>query len=306
MDETNQLLLETTQKYVSATATISKVENLPIDPGVSGVNVRRYNLILDDARQVRLVTKPAPLVERRSLALLNQQGHACVPFSHTLDLTTNTTALVCMQDVGAKVVSATPASLRQAAAGLAKIHRLNLGKEGELVWLPRTDHAYFVDFILNVCWRPEWERSLANTVFVCEFGQYIDAVEASAATLPDIMQNLADVPDTLTLVHTDIYYGHVLEHQARPFFIDWGQTRYGSLYLDIPSHFYSLEMAQIYRQELAALSIELNPADFERNYHLAGRFVAFRYMWWWLNDWKTRPNNWNKGVLLSMLKRAIG
>ena len=306
MEDINQLLLGTTQKYVSATATISRVENLPIDPGVSGVNVRRYKLTLDDARQARLVTRPAPLAERRSLTRLGTQGHTCVPFSYTLDLTTNAVALVCMQDVGDKVVAYTPIASRQAAAGLAKIHQLNLGKEGELGWLPRTDRAYFVDFILNVCWRPEWERSLANTVFVREFGQYIEAVEASAANLPDIMQNLYELSDTLTLVHTDIYYSHVLEYQARPYFIDWGQTRYGSLYLDIPSHFYSLEMAQIYRQELAALSIELNPADFERNYHLAGRFVALRYVWWWLNDWKTRPNNWNKSVLLSMLKRAIG
>ncbi len=79
--------------------------------------------------------------------LLSEQGHTCVPFSHTLDLSADAPALVCQQDVSGGTVSDPAKFARLTAEGLATIHHRNLGRREELRWLPHAEQAYFEGFI---------------------------------------------------------------------------------------------------------------------------------------------------------------
>src|SRR5215217_6556456 len=110
------------------------------------------------------------LKERRVGLLLSAQGHANVPWTHTLDLDTPGPALACMEDVAANP-SSPPADLdKQVAEALAAIHVHNLGTGAALPWLPRADHAYFADFLVPAVWRAHWEHALAtNPAFAREF-----------------------------------------------------------------------------------------------------------------------------------------
>lgn len=309
-EEVRHLLTQTAQKYLSPTASVRHLKLLPINPGVSKVHVRRYRATLEDEQgnrsQHQFVTKPAPLTERKALHWLNNQGNQIVPFSHTFDLTSDDIQLVCMQDVGEKWVPQTPHYLKAVAQGLAAIHYANYQHRKELDWLPSTDSNYFTGFIVGVCFRPAWERALTNERFKAEFGQYIEQVEQVAQELTGNLLELFNSGEALTMIHTDIYPGHILVKERKPYIIDWGQTRYGSLYLDLPNHFQSLETANYYRAVLADLGLELPQAHFEEGYRLAAQFVGIRYIWWWLEEWARNGEPWCRAGLIQMLNFITG
>src|SRR5262245_27384848 len=98
---TRALLQETVAAHVARTARIRMVVSTPLQPGLSGADVCRHELILEGmpegAERVSLVTKAAWLRERRVLAWLGAQRQPSVPFSHTLDLATEGPTLVCLQ-----------------------------------------------------------------------------------------------------------------------------------------------------------------------------------------------------------------
>lgn len=107
MDELDRLVEATIRRYVQVDAHAVSVDALPMRPderGYSGARLERHAVAFHAPGQqtetTTLITKEAPLVERRALDLLSSQ-HQCVPFSHTLDLTSDRPALVCQQDLGA-------------------------------------------------------------------------------------------------------------------------------------------------------------------------------------------------------------
>lgn len=300
-----QLLLATVQKHIHPTATIVNYVQLPSGTGISKINVQRFVLHLSDGQSVVIITKPSPLIERRVLARLNEQHHAIVPFSHSLNLT-DSEALICLQDAGSPIVPTEDNHRVALADGLAKIHLANIGKESELAWLPKAERAYFADFILGWTWRLAWERALEDANFVKQFADYIPKVQSSAKTFPDAMQTLYDDAQTRTLIHTDIYAGHVLAKENQPFIIDWGQTHYGSFYLDLPSYFDTPENAEIYRLALEKHGMGIPKNEFLEKYHIAGRFVGFRYMWGWIEEWRKHPADANEQGVIYMLEKAIG
>jgi hypothetical protein len=170
----NSLLQATVTTFVSPTASVLDVERLPVQSGNSGAAVHRYQVTLElpsgSREQVRLVTKEAGLLERRVLAWLTAQGQKNVPFSHSLDFTTDGPALVCQQDVGdtyrpTSLEPITAEAIREEAAGLAAIHHANLRNSQQLAWLPRVDRTYFSDFVVNRCWQPYWQQALTNPDF---------------------------------------------------------------------------------------------------------------------------------------------
>src|SRR5918997_524857 len=184
------LLQATIREHISPMAQLRSVEPLPVAPGMSGVSVRRYQVVLtdaaDDRRLVRLVVKDAGLVERRVLALLQGQGPLNVPFSHTLDPETDAAAPLCLEDLGDRRrphsrMPIAPALLQAEAAALAAIHQANREHTATLGWLPRADRAYFVEQIERRYWRPHWERALADADFQRAFRPYLRPVEAAAA-----------------------------------------------------------------------------------------------------------------------------
>ena len=112
--------------------------------------------------------------------------------------------------------------------------------------------------------------------------------------------------DLLTLAHTDVYYGHIFQQGGRVTVIDWGQTRYAPLILDLGDTFDTAEAAQLYRAALAARGIVLDDATYQAGHRLARRFAGIRYVWWWLESWQQHPQDWNRAGLERMLGMAAG
>lgn len=100
------------------------------------------------------------------------------------------------------------------------------------------------------------------------------------------MEALYREGDTLTLVHSDLNPSNVMVYENVPYFIDWEIPRYGSLYLNIPHLFPTLERAEYYRQALRDVGREIPPIDFAERYRIAARFVGLRYLWFPLKAWR--------------------
>jgi len=311
MNELDILLQETIDRYVSPGARVLGATPLPGgEQGYSGATVRYYDVRFAPAAgaldHVHLITKDGALRERRVLARLGAQGHPTIPFSHTLDLTTDAPALFCQQHVGSQRAGAAPDFVPQVAEGLAAIHCANLGRAAEMDWLPRADHTFFVGTLLAVYWRPHWETTIAHAAFAEEFGEYAQKLEEAAGHFLRTMDALWAEGDSLTLTHADIYHPHVLVYEGRPYFIDWGQAKYGSFYLDLPNYF-TPDTVLLYRDALARRGHEIPVADFLERYYEVGRYPGFTYMPIPLSQWRAggRVRDESRPHLLTMLDRAM-
>ena len=253
-----------------------------------------------------LVAKHAALLERRTTTVLAAQGHACIPTTSMLDRSSDTLAWMCQQDVGDDLDPDTPAVIRTAAESLAAIHTTNWGQADELAWLPRPTRAYFTEHIINTVWRPAWTTACANPAFVRAFAAYLAPVEAAAEDFAERMDELAANEETHTLVHMDLSVGNVLFQHPTIYFIDWQEPKYGPFYLDLPTHFWTLERAEPYRQALAARGRDIAPSAFAAGYTLAARYVAFRYVWWNLEAWLQDPTDDAAAWMIRYFKMASG
>jgi hypothetical protein len=261
--------------------------------GFSGALLRYYDITYEQAGlsgEIALVTKEAALVERRALAWLGERGLPA-PFSHTLDLTTDGPALVCMEQVGDAPLPGERA--RPAARALAAIGHAALGRGDELPWLPRADPAFFAERIVDTCWRGPWRHALTGAgytdwygrrrepsgsgdPFWAEFAVYDRPLEDAAARFLHDMAALWRAGDSLTLIHADFHGDHLRLSGGRGSAIDWESARYGSFYVDLPNYF-SREEALLYRDALADLGRDIPRDQFLACYDAASRYVGFKY-----------------------------
>jgi hypothetical protein len=184
MDDREQLLEQTIRRHVRPGARVVGFDARPMwenERSYSGARMERYLVALrtpeGEAETITLITKEASLLERRVLDLLTSQSQ-CVPFSHTLDLTTDRPMLVCQQDLGTDFSQWPPSAEldRQAARCLARIHYTNLGRATELAWLPRADRAYFEGYIL-ADYRRQVARAMERPAFMAECGDVARQME---------------------------------------------------------------------------------------------------------------------------------
>ncbi len=161
MNKLEQLLEQTIRRHVRPDGRVVSVDTRPMgghEQGYSGAHLERHEVGYRDAdgvvRTVSLVTKDTSLTERRAPLRLTTQGQ-CVPYSHTLDLTTDRPALLCQQDLDGDALGHAPGkgsssagAVRRVAQCLARIHAANLGRADELAWLPPADRADVEDVIL--------------------------------------------------------------------------------------------------------------------------------------------------------------
>ncbi|WP_027483269.1 hypothetical protein [Deinococcus pimensis] len=287
-----------------STADVTSAAALPIDPGVSRVDVRRWHVTFEDGREVRLVIKPCGLTERRTLHALRDL-HA-VPRTFIPDLTTDDTQDVALLDAGETPLGWDLDAKRRAALAFSEVHARHFGRGDDLAWLPPVDAVYLEDFIVRTCWAGAWTRALDHAEFMRRHAGWVDAVEASASHLTRDVLKFEGWSETRTLAHTDVYHGHVLERDGRALIIDWGQARYASLFLDLGDTFDSPEAAGVYRSALAARGIDLSDEVFEAGRRVARRFAGVRYVWWWLEAWQRDPQGWVDEGLERMLRMAAG
>lgn len=284
------------------------VRALPINAGVSKVPVQRLEVALADGSPVRLVTKPCGLSERRTLTTLN--GLNAVPRVFVPDTTSDEVQEVVMTDAGETLLGLDLDAKRRAAEALAEVHARFLGRGSELAWMPCLERPYLEGFIVAHCWRRAWDGALEDERFTTTFGGWVNAVEASTRTLTDDLMTFEARANMNTLAHTDVYYGNVFEQHERAVMIDWGQARYAPLFLDLGDTFNMPEEARVYREALAArsvdLSVDLDDEVFREGHLLARRFAGVRYLWWWLESWRGEPQDWNREGLERTLGMAAG
>lgn len=316
MEDLKQLLQETVDRYVLPRARIVSIEPEPMgahERGWSGDIVRRYRVIYDnlegDAEIVSLLTKTALLKERRVLELLSEQGHANVPYTHSLDLHSDARMLVCLQDLGGERLPLPDDFDRQVAKALAAIHYRNLGTGNQLPWLPRADRAYFEDFLVKEVWRANWLEALENPDFAREFASYTPLLDEAAAHFVAEMDALYREGTSLTVTHGDMHPiqdgHHVLLYHCKPYFIDWGWTYYGSFYLDLPNYF-TPATVPLYRDALAELGLDIPLPDFMQRYYATYCYVGFKYLCAGIWNWSPGPTEQTGKILLPMLKKALG
>jgi Phosphotransferase enzyme family len=287
------LLSATVQHMMHQGARILERTSETITRGVSGAEVRRHTVTVrvpDGADTlVSLVTKMSDRIERSTLAHLNAQGQRGVPLSHAHEADRDGPDWICLQDLGddgrPDLLSPMPDdTLDSEVIGLASIHAANAGRR--LSWLPRADREYARSMIEDVFWLPHWESAVAQNDFHEEFGSWLPRVEAAATKVVDEVAGLDAEEAGQTLVHTEINPGNVLVHDRQAFFIDWADAHHGSLYLDVPHHFWTLDLAERYRQALERLGLPIGRSDFEERYRVAARYTALRYMWWTFEAWR--------------------
>lgn len=306
MIDLHALIRQTLAEHIAPEARIVEIrERANGAQGYSGATLHYYDVAYEvpsgQSAQVALVTKDAPLQERRVLAWLAEQRQTHVPWSYTADLETDAPALVCMQNVGGEQQPPQANMLPEAAEALASIHAANVGKIEQLPWLRRADRAYWQRFI-DACWRTPWQATLANEAFTdalgnewpCstaqgnfadEYGAYTEPLEAAAADFIGTMDALWQAGDTLTLAHADIHNEHVVLHAGRAYAIDWGQACYGSLYIDLPNYF-DRDQVLLYRDALAAHGYDVPLVQFMDFYGKTSCYPGFKYFGLGLWSWR--------------------
>ncbi len=307
MNDLNHLLEQTIRRFVQPDARLVRAEQQPLrkhEIGPHGARIARYAATFrtpaGEAATITLITKDAPLLERRVLTRLAEQGQ-CVPFSHTLDLTTDQDVLVCQQDLGGDPSGEPPPPdrHRQTARCLAHVHVENLGRAAEFACLPRADRTFLEGYIV-ADFREHLAKALARPAFVTQYGDLARQMEAAVEPFLADLDALWAAGDSLTLLHGDLHDGNVLTVGSRSILIDWGEALYGPFYLDLPNYF-TAETVRPYRQALAELGHDIPDAAFRRGYHAAGRYVGFKYMGFVLWRWLTGQIDALPGKLVNQL-----
>ena len=272
-----KLLLDALACFTRRRPVTLDARELPINPGSSGVSVRRFEAATG-SEPLRLVTKPCGLAERRTLNALD--GLAAVPRAF-------------VPDAGETLPGFDPDAQRRAAEALAEVHARFLGRRRELAWLPELERSYVNEFIVAWCWRRTWDGALEDEQFITMFGDRVGAVERSVRPLAAGLLAFAARAEVDTLAHTDVYYGHVFEQAGRALVIDWGQARYAPLFLDLGNTFDTPEGARRYREALAGWGVRLDDGVFRDGHLLARCFAGVRYLWW-LASWRAEPQGWKQ------------
>jgi hypothetical protein len=302
MTQLDDLIQATLTAHIAPDAQLVAVQERPEgEQGFSGAQVQYYDVSYTrggTVAQVTLVTKDAPLLERRTLAWMQTQALR-VPFNQARNLTTNEPAPVCMQYL--PTLPQPREQVQQVAQALAAIHAAGMQRADELSWLPRADPAFVDAFIINACWRAAWQALLVGGEYIDGFGErygppkpggnflatfatYTQPPEAAAARFLATVTELWDEGDSLTLVHADFHGDHVRMDADRAYIIDWGFAHYGSLYLDLPNYF-SRDDVVLYRDALAALGHAIPLDTFLARYDAVRPYPGFKYFGIGLYNW---------------------
>lgn len=303
MSDDPALFADFIKHTIGTDARLLAVEQLPEGAqGYSGATLRYYEVAYArggaTARTIA-VTKPAGIVERQTLAWLDERGLA-VPRNLTRDLVRDEYIPMALEYAGD--VPSPEYKAEKVARALAAIHHAALVRAAELPWLPRADPAFFAERIVNCCWRNHWRHALtgagytdwygrwrearpAGDPFWQQFADYDARLEAAASQFVADMAALWGEGDTLTLLHADFHADNVRTADGRVAIIDWEQACYGPLFIDLPNYF-TRDEAPLYREALAELGEEIPLERFLRGYDAARRYVGFKYFGFGVLHWR--------------------
>ena len=258
------------------------------EQGASGSRIRYYLATSagehGQQHEDRIVVKDATQMERRVVQLLAGQGCA-VPPSWIPDADDAERAPVYMPftDPRPPLDLGHPQSpfTESVAAGLAGIHAANRGRPP--VWLPRVDGD-----VLGRLWlhagREQWQANLAQPDFAQEFGAYTDRLDLAMQRFLAVLKELAAEGSSHTLLNVDLIPDHIRVWRGAACFIDWQQSAYGSLYLDLPNHFL-VETVLLYRDALDRHGCTIPVMEFLERCHAVSPYMGLRYLGYSLWRW---------------------
>lgn len=255
--------------------------------GYSGSQVSYFDVTSTSpngaAHHTPMVVKNASLLERRIVHRLGQQDCA-VPPAIIPDLDGPDRAPLYMPYLEPRPTlyeGYAGAITTSMAEGLAGIHAANLGQQPP--WLPRTGDDLPGRLWLKA-WHEQWEANLAEPDFAAEFGAYTTRLVEADDQLLRHLKALVQEGTTLTLLNVDLIPDHIRLWQGRACFIDWEQSSYGPLYLDLPNAF-TIETALAYRDALARLSHAIGEVEFLERFHAVSPYMGLRYLGFALWQW---------------------
>jgi hypothetical protein len=227
LGEIEPLITETLNRYVHAGARIEHIVTEPMqaeEHGYSGARLERHTITFRSPagtiQTTTLITKQASLTERRVLSHLTMQKQS-VPFSHTLDLTTDAPAPVCQQDLRQSAGHSAPVRdvQRKVAQCLARIQYANLGLGNELGGLSRADRTYFEEVIL-ADFREQLALAMDRPTFAARHGDVARRMEEAVEPFLGAMDSLWAREYSRTLIHADMMDTHVIVYEDQPYLID--------------------------------------------------------------------------------------
>lgn len=266
--------------------------------GYSGSRIRYFDVTNRDARGVlhtdRVVSKTAVLFERRVLGLLSSRNCA-VPHVVLPDSLAEERLPVFMPFLEARPPfdaghPESPITL-SVAEGLAGIHAANRTVKPE--WMARTSDDFRGYLWLNA-WRERWEENLRDPEFAAEFGSYTPRLDAAMDGFLGTLKALAAEGSSLTVLNVDLLPDHIRLWREKARFIDWEQSSFGPLYLDLPNYF-TVETALIYRDALDRLGYSIPVLEFMERFHEVGRYMGLRYLGFSLWQWAQGGEDRRKG-----------
>jgi fructosamine-3-kinase len=254
---------------------VTEVTEFSGEQGNSGAHVHYFRAEVD-GKVNRLVVKSATLLERRLVTLLQAQNQAT---PRSLCKTDRDGRDWLVMEYADDIPYATNESDEWSAPlgeALAKIHASNRGNRPE--WLdPLPTHNP-----LHVVFADEWvdmyDQLLAeNKEFGARYGKHEKGLRDSWIDFQQAIIKVLQSPQEQTLISTDLTPSHWRQIAGKPVLIDWEQSKFGPLYLDLPNLF-NEKTVQHYYSALRKFGMEIPKGTFAKNFVSLSRYLGFRYM----------------------------
>jgi hypothetical protein len=255
------------------------------EQGNSGAQLRYFQ-----AGEHTFVAKHATLLERRIMNVLQDQDQAVPRLAAGTVTGADSRDWMVLEfaDAIPGKDNEDPVWAEKLGGALAGIHAQNMGRRPE--WLKQLSTDNELSDVYCHEWQPLFHHLLqADSAFSALHREKVDKLDAS---WEDFKRALArEMEDTrrLTLINTDLTPSHWRQIQGKPVLIDWEQSRFGPLYLDLPNMFTDKTIGAYY-QALARWGVTIPLDEFSAKFVSFSRYLGFRYMSVGLSGWPDGKN----------------
>lgn len=253
------------------------------EQGNSGAELRYFQ-----ADEHKFVAKHATLLERRIMNLLQDQDQAVPGLAAETEIDSRDWLIMEFADEISGQDNEDPAWAEKLGVALAGIHAQNMGQRPEWLKQLSTDNE-LSDVYCNE-WQPLFHNLLqADSEFSALHSDKADKLDASWEDFKTALAREMEDTSRLTLINTDLIPSHWRQIHGKPVLIDWEQSRFGPLYLDLPNMFNDKTISAYYKA-LASRGVNIPVDEFSSRFVSLSRYLGFRYMSVGLSGWPDGKN----------------
>lgn len=254
---------------------VTAVTELSGKQGNSGAQVHYFRAEVD-GKVKRLIVKFATLLERRLVTLLQAQNQATPRSLCQTDRDGRDWLVMEYADEIPSTHNESHAWSAPLGEALAKIHASNRGNRPEWVDPLPTHNPLHVVFADE--WVDMYDQLLAkNNEFRARYGKHEKGLRDSWGDFQQAISKVLQSPQEQTLINTDLTPAHWRQIAGKPVLIDWEQSKFGPVYLDLPNLF-NEKTVQHYYSALRKFGMEIPKGTFAQNFVSLSRYLGFRYM----------------------------